>query len=244
MDKIKNFYIEIDRDKTEESIEDSNFRKLLSLFEKNKNAKFLDIGCYDGSKTKVIKDFTGAEAYGVDFLPDRLDIAKERGINVKAVDLNKYQKIDFSNEFFDFIFCGDVIEHLFSPDFLLEEIYRMLKPGGYAVITTPNLATWKNRVSLLFGWQPVHTEVSTKYRVGNPRLPKGSPSGHIRMFTPRAIKELVQLYGFSVEKIKGGIAAGENSIIEKFTGAIDKLFININPHMCDKIVVKMRKPVS
>jgi SAM-dependent methyltransferase len=156
--------------------------------------------------------------------------------------LNKGQKIDFPDEFFDFIFCGDVIEHLFSPDFLLEEIYRMLKPKGYAIITTPNLATWKNRVSLLFGWQPVYTEVSTKHRVGNPRLPKGPPSGHLRMFTPRAMKELVQLYGFEVEKIKGETTAGGNTTIEKFTGIIDRLFVHINPNMCDKIAVKIRKP--
>ncbi|MDI6654916.1 MAG: class I SAM-dependent methyltransferase [Candidatus Hydrothermarchaeota archaeon] len=243
MDIIKNFYGEIDRDKTDESVEDSNFRKILKLFEKSENARFLDIGCYDGSKTVMIRNFTGAEAYGVDFLPDRLALAKERGIKVKTADLNKGQKIDFIDEFFDFIFCGDVIEHLFSPDFLLEEIYRLLKPGGYAVITTPNLATWKNRVSLLFGWQPVHTEVSTKYRVGNPRLPKGPPSGHIRLFTPRALKELVEAYGFVVEIIRGEIVPADSPIlIERFTGIIDRILLHLRSSMCDKIVVKIRKP--
>jgi ubiquinone/menaquinone biosynthesis C-methylase UbiE len=181
---------------------------------------------------------------GIDFLQDRLDIAKEKGIKVKSVDLSKNEKIDFPDEAFDFIFCGDVIEHLFSPDFLIEEIYRILKHGGYAIISTPNLATWKNRISLLLGWQPFFTEVSTKYRVGNPRLPKGTPSGHIRMFTPGAIKELVQLYGFEVEKIRGDKTASGNSTIEKFTRILDTLLVHINPKLCDKIIVKIRKPSS
>jgi hypothetical protein len=46
MSEIKDFYEEIDKYKQSESIEDSNFRKILSLFEKSDTAKFLDIGCY------------------------------------------------------------------------------------------------------------------------------------------------------------------------------------------------------
>lgn len=86
----------------------------------------------------------------------------------------------------------DVIEHLFDIDRLLFEVKRMLKPGGIAVITTSNLASWYNRLSLLFGWQPFWTEVSTKFVIGNPLRERRAKCGGImpsgqRIFTPLAL---------------------------------------------------------
>jgi SAM-dependent methyltransferase len=48
----------------------------------------------------------------------------------------------------------DVIEHLINPSVFVKEMYRVLKPGGYMILDTPNLASWHNIFALLIGIQP------------------------------------------------------------------------------------------
>lgn len=108
--------------------------------------------------------------------------------------------------FFDMIFCGEVIEHLYDTDFFLEEVYRVLRPQGICVFTTPNLAAWHNRIILLLGFQPNYTKVSLKYNVGKIIKEKsGVGGGHIRVFTMKAFKELLRLHSFELLKIEGAI---------------------------------------
>jgi hypothetical protein len=95
---------------------------------------------------------------------------------------------------------------------MLDDIKRVLKPGGWLFITTPNLGSWFNRFSLLFGFQPVYTEVSTRANAGHMINLPGQPAGHIRMFTLRALKELVKREGFMIEESFGiGLNPGMHS---------------------------------
>lgn len=55
-----------------------------------------------------------------------------------------------------------VIEHLINPDNAISEAYRVLKPGGFLIIATPNQASWVNRVLLLFGHPILGIDLSTK----------------------------------------------------------------------------------
>lgn len=241
-DMVRKFYREVDP--TRIPNENMGFLKdILHMFEVAKDQKFLDIGCYDGSKTKIISSFIDAnQTYGVDFLFDRLITSKVRGINVLIVDLNSEHLLPFVDEYFDAIFVGDVIEHLFSPDHLLSEIYRLLRPGGYAVITTPNLASWRNRIVLSLGWLPFSTEVSTSYRVGNPRAPSGKPSGHIRVFTSGALRELTSLYGFRTELLEGKMVGVKPVGLVYLTQLVDRFFARFRSTLCDELAIKLRKP--
>lgn len=244
MDTVQKFYADADATRSAAIEPDVFIREILPLFEHNPGHRFLDIGCYDGSKTVLIRERIGArEAYGIDFLSGRLETARSRGINTKLTDLNESIPLDFPDAFFDCIYMGDIIEHLFCPDYLLEESFRLLCPGGYAVITTPNLASWRNRVSLLLGWQPVDSEVSTRYRVGNPRAPKSLPSGHIRVFTSRALRELVEHYGFLVERLTGFRAwSSHHDALERITHLLDRFVALARPTLCAELLLKARKP--
>lgn len=241
---IRRFYEKIDTGKAPSEGGLDTLAHLLPYFDRDPEARFLDIGCYDGSLTRAIWEHSQArEAQGVDFLEERLQEARQHGILAHSVDLNQDAPLPFSDGSFDFIFCGEVIEHLFSPDYLLEEIFRLLKPGGYVVLTTPNLASWRNRVSLLLGWQPLGSEVSTRYRVGHPRAPQGHPSGHLRLFTPRALRELAPRYGFAVERLAGYcLSASSVDGIARVAGALDRGIARWLPSWCDQIVLKARKP--
>jgi SAM-dependent methyltransferase len=107
--------------------------------------------------------------------------------------------------------ANQVIEHLFNTGKFLTEIYRILRKGGYAIISTENLASWHNIFALLFGWQPFSlTNISeSTLGIGNPlalhRQKKIAFSSwlHIRILAYRGLKELFEVSGFKVEKILG-----------------------------------------
>jgi SAM-dependent methyltransferase len=241
-DSVLGFYQRTDKTRLPSTINAQRIATLKPFVEQGCNA-MLDIGCYDGSKTRLLADLVGAqEIWGTDFLPDRLVQAQAHNIRTALVDLNSEQQLPFADARFDLIFVGDVIEHIFSPDFLLEEIARLLRPGGYALITTPNLASWRNRLVLLFGWQPFMTEVSTRYRVGNPRMPKGMPSGHIRMFTARALRELPRYYGLQVEHVGGLRLPGPaEGLVSRLSQLVDRAVVRFAPTLCDELIAKVRK---
>ncbi|MDI6807225.1 MAG: methyltransferase domain-containing protein [Candidatus Aenigmarchaeota archaeon] len=115
-----------------------------------------------------------------------LQKAGKKGIRTKKVNLET-DSFPFSRRMFDLIFCGEVIEHIYNTDFLLDQIKRVLRYDGDLISSTCNLASLTNRLLLLFGFQPGGSEVSLKHLVGNPFI-KGKTSGHIRVFTLKALK--------------------------------------------------------
>lgn len=178
---------------------------LIGNLPKTPSGKMLDAGCGDGGMLVEIKKlFPSIDAYGVDISKSGCEIAARRGIKTKVADLNK--RIPHRDNFFDFVIAHEVIEHLVDPDKFLEESHRVLKKGGYLIITTPNLAAWYHRILFLFGYYPLFLEMSTRDRsVGIGILKQivknKQPVGHIRVFTLPTLKDLVNKYGFKVEKV-------------------------------------------
>jgi SAM-dependent methyltransferase len=237
---IKNFY-----DRPPVHATESTFHKLaaiMPMFEPNDGGYFLDIACHDGEKTVALRQLLSAErAIGVDFEGDALSEAKKRGIPCVAIDLNQKASLPFPDASFDCIHAGEVIEHLFSPDLLLMEIARLLKPAGFAVITTPNLASWRNRIALLIGWQPFESEVSTIYIVGNPRAPRGIMAGHIRLFTFNSLRELADLHGLCIERVVGFPIGIPKSLFTRLMAVVDFLVQKLFPTMCDSIMIRVSR---
>jgi SAM-dependent methyltransferase len=179
--------------------------------------------------------------FGIDFIGSSLRETKTKGIHCVAVDLNQAALLPFPDLCFDCIHAGEVIEHLFSPDQLLKEIFRLLKPDGYAVISTPNLASWRNRLALLLGWQPFFSEVSTVINVGNPRNTHGIMSGHIRLFTPGALVQLAGHYGLSVTRTTGWATGRPNSPLTHVFAVVDWILEKHFPFLCDDLIIKVMR---
>jgi methionine biosynthesis protein MetW len=178
----------------------SKYLKMCELFRDCR--RVLDIGCADGGFLQLLKgNFAISELYGVDVSEEAVSLTTSRGFRAFQLDVDN-EKLPFEDDSFDGIFCGEVIEHLYDPDHLLDEMYRVLRKNGLAILTTPNLASWFNRVFLLFGYQPLFTEVSLRHGVGYP-FPFWLKSGHIRAFTLRALSELVKLHGFRITRAMG-----------------------------------------
>lgn len=166
----------------------------------------LEAGCGNGEFASILKKIFSVDITGMEISESGIKKAKSRGVNVIRADLQN--KFPFKNEEFDVIFSGQVIEHLYNPDFFLDECFRVLKKGGKLILTTPNLAAWFNRIIFLFGYQPFFMETSTIDKtVGlsfTRKLTKERQvAGHIRVFTLRALKDILTLHKFQCEKIKG-----------------------------------------
>lgn len=140
------------------------YNKVIKIFEGYRFKRILDIGGGTGELSLLLgKSCNASEVYCIDILEEAVEIARSRGIKALTVNVDK-EPLPFEMDSLDAIFCGEVIEHLLDPDHLLDEIFRVLKPNGIAVLTTPNLAVWYNRIVMLFGFQPFHTH--TGYRWG------------------------------------------------------------------------------
>lgn len=188
---------------------DLEYRKSnLSLLEKEPDANFLDCGCNDGEFTLKVAERIGTKnIHGIDMVPMNLDEAKAKLIEFHQGNLN--EKIPFEEGTFDVVHANQVIEHLANTDIFIKEAYRILKPGGYLIISTPNLASLHNILYLLVGKQPYWSHVSDEVYVGTwhptystkrARISDTPEPAHRRLFTARALKELLEYYGFEVEK--------------------------------------------
>ena len=123
---------------------------LLEILDNNSPAgsKVLDIGCGSGEIARVINE-KGYAVSGIDFSPVAIELARKQGINSHLADLDS--GIPFDDNTFDIVWAGDVIEHVFDPIFLLNEINRVLVPSGQLLCTIPydlNIAT---RLRVFFG---------------------------------------------------------------------------------------------
>jgi SAM-dependent methyltransferase len=150
--------------------------------------RLLDVGCWDGTATVRFADTLGAAMAGIEIFPEPAERARARGIDVAAVDLER-EGFPWADATFDVVIANQIFEHLKNIYLPLSEVYRVLRPGGYFVISVPNLASAHNRVLLALGRQP--TSIRT-------------PGVHVRGYTLHELLGLVRLGGvFGVEAVRG-----------------------------------------
>jgi len=187
------------------TLNNDRFRKTISLILKCKPHDILELGFESQALSKAIMKHTGAKYVGVDVSDVVVNAARDSGINAVRVDASR-EALPFDPGSFDLILCSEVIEHLYDPDFAIDEFKRVLRPNGRIIITTPNLAAWYNRFLLLVGMQPIHTEVSTRRVIGR-RLSilgqGGIPVGHIRLFTFQGLVDFIDLHGLTLVRVEG-----------------------------------------
>ena len=177
---------------------------ILSAMPPRPGASLLDLGCGDGAWTMQVAAKVGAQrVLGIEFIDEFAATARRAGVDVVAADLAERLPLDEGSV--DVVHSNQVIEHLPKTDAFMREIARVLRPGGYAVVSTNNLSSWHNIVSLALGWQPPPCHVSDELIVGNPgNFVEGMESyapgqTHLRVFTGRALAGLAAHHGLRVE---------------------------------------------
>ena len=187
--------------------EEANRRAVLAALPARRGGDILDVGTHRGDFTMRLADHLRADSVsGVELIERHAAVARSRGIDVRVSDLD--EGIPFPSASFDVVNANQVIEHVRRTDLLLREIRRVLRPGGTACISTNNLSSWHNVVSLMLGLQPMPIHVSDEIIVGNPLNPENRwghrdrGRTHLRLFTGRALRELASHHGLAAETIE------------------------------------------
>lgn len=104
--------------------------------------KLLDIGCGTGIYFDALAKYT-KEIEAIDLSRDMIEIAckycKENMLTNIAPKVGSARALDYSNEYFDVVIALDVIHHVLDFEQMLNEIYRVLKLGGYFFVFEPNV---------------------------------------------------------------------------------------------------------
>jgi len=109
----------------------------------------------------------------------------------------------------DIVIANQFIEHLIDPFHFAREVFRILKPGGRIVITTPNIRYLRHLISMLiFGLGP---------RTGGGNTLDGAwDNGHLHYFTHRDLHELFHNAGFSISGSKALIDISRGGLIRRW----------------------------
>lgn len=147
----------------------------------------VDLGCGPGW---AMLDFArqGAKVYGLELSPGVLSCARENlkksGLENldRALILGNSEQTPFRKNGIDCVVATELIEHTHNPEKLLSEIQRILKPGGYAILSFPvkpveNLICFFSKHFFRF-------------------------SGHVRQFSIKEMRGLLERNGFRVVKKK------------------------------------------
>lgn len=137
--------------------------------------RHLDVGCALGFMLQEARS-AGWDPVGVETSEFAARYAAEHTSCV--VHAGTLQQAGFPSESFDVVTLMDVVEHVPDPKELVDEIYRVLRPGGILFIVTPNFGSFS--VSL-YGLEA--------YGVW--------PDQHVVYFQPRTISALLRKVGFS-----------------------------------------------
>ncbi len=184
--------------------EEENRREILRAVVPMPGGSLLDLGCADGVVTRrVAAQAQAAHVAGVEFIEPWAEQARANGVDAVVADLG--QKLPFDDASFDVVHSNQVIEHLPKTDHFLREIRRVLKPDGYAILSTNNLASWHNVISLVLGFQPPPCHVSDVVIAGNPvnsfegweQETEGQQ--HLRVFTGRALASVAAFHGLRLD---------------------------------------------
>jgi ubiquinone/menaquinone biosynthesis C-methylase UbiE len=98
---------------------------------------WLDLGCADGGYSAGLLDAGATSVVGVDVEEDRIDAARLAHPEI-TFHVSDGGRLPFADGSFDGVFMNEVFEHVANEKETLEEVHRLLKPGGRLIIISPN----------------------------------------------------------------------------------------------------------
>lgn len=100
----------------------------------------------------VVRDRFGAETHSVD-LGEDVELGLKKGLLSRECNIDE-EPLPFEDGYFDLVIFASVLEHLYNPRFALDEVGRIVKPGGLLLLETPNAVAAARRIDALRGRNP------------------------------------------------------------------------------------------
>ncbi len=174
--------------------------------------RVLDVGCSTGYLAMALTE-RGNEVVGLEYDEASAEQARARGLEVLTGDL---EGMDLSGALgegsFDVVVYADVLEHLRDPLPVLRATHRLLRPGGFVVISLPNIAHGDVRLALLDG----HFDYSATGILDNT---------HTKFFTRRSLSRFARDAGFAVAELR------------RTTKALFETELELDPERFDAVLV-------
>lgn len=148
--------------------------------------RVLDVGCSSGYLAEPLAA-RGNVIVGLELDPEAARAAEPFCERVLVGDVETME-LPLEPGSFDVVLCGDVVEHLRDPAAALARLRPFLRPGGRLVLSTPNVANWAVRLSLLAGrWRYTDRGILDR--------------SHTHLFTRATLRETIERAGYRVERI-------------------------------------------
>ena len=171
--------------------------------------RVLDVGSSSGYLAQPLAA-RGNTVVGLELDPDAARAAEAYCERVLVGDVETME-LPLEPGSFDVVLLGDVIEHLRDPVAALERLRPLLRPGGRLVLSTPNVANWAIRLSLLAGrWR--YTDRGILDRT------------HTHLFTRATLRETIERAGYALVRIDYTVPVpGDSDLLDGLGRALGRI---------------------
>lgn len=168
-------------------IHEARYKRILKEIHKisKSHLRILDVGCYPYHLGAALEKL-GHDVWGISSTHEPIKNKKVAILNIET------DPFPYKDNFFDLVICSEVLEHLpHSPLPALKEMYRVTKPSGHVLLTTPNILGSIHLLLRLFGRAPLTGENA-----------KNIYHRHNHEYTLRELSRIVTRAGWTVTRAK------------------------------------------
>lgn len=185
--------------------------RIANLVQRGPN-KILDIGCASGRLGRRLKEMNKAEELmGIEIYQPAADEASKYYDKVYRDDVESL--ILPYKEYFDYVICGDILEHLRDPWTLLDRIRGWLKPNGILISSIPNIRYWRILKDLIILGRWDYTEAGILDKT------------HLRFFTRRTYIEMLIISNFTITYKEMWLNSKKKKLLNRCTLGIFEEFL-------------------
>jgi SAM-dependent methyltransferase len=152
------------------------------LVSESEEIAFLEVGCYTGDLLDALKARTKWKLFGIEANPSAATEAISKGHQVFEATLEEAPGLSEITKCFHLIYLGQRIERFDEPGASLRRAAVLLNPGGFLILSTPNLD-------------------SEQLKLSGPAWPHWKPEYHRFIYSPKSLKRILARTGFHLTRL-------------------------------------------
>jgi 2-polyprenyl-3-methyl-5-hydroxy-6-metoxy-1,4-benzoquinol methylase len=208
----------------------------------DRDSDWLDAGCQIGQFIEFVKSRHRITAYGIDdYAPEDMAVIGQKYCGLAPDTAAKLTSVSWTylqrridetgfavDEVFDFISALEIIEHMVDTDAFIEDCFNHLKPQGHLVISTPNINSLRNRISVPVGIYPAGLEYKNIIH-------------HVRLYNQTKLVDHVCSHGFELKHARGVNFLPARFLSNGFVRNVDKHLADTISPLCGNIIGVFKK---